>query len=214
MSKEKTQDNWIYKYPSMDIGHIKKDNIRFILGEVFNIDIKKSLICIGINPSTATPNNLDQTLMRVSKYAKEYSKIPYGAWYMINIYPQRATNPDDMHTDDDCDKCRQYLHERNIKEIKELLNEIEEADVWCAWGDIIQNPRRRFLSQMLVGDEKKSIDAIIDLCKDSKYELKNMGKTKIKCHPRHPRLKRKKDQLRDFDDIEVYKEKIRSYLTK
>lgn len=47
----------------------------------------------------ALPNFLDPTLKRVQKYAKE-SEEKYGAWYMLNVYPQRATNPQDIDKDE------------------------------------------------------------------------------------------------------------------
>lgn len=50
--------NWIYK-------HTKDNTSRFVLGEIG----AKNLICIGINPSTATPESLDNTLKKVQKFA-------------------------------------------------------------------------------------------------------------------------------------------------
>ena len=51
------------------------------------------LICIGINPSTAEPDNLDNTLKSVSRIAGGNG---FDSWIMFNVYAQRATRPDDM----------------------------------------------------------------------------------------------------------------------
>ena len=54
---------------------------------------KKPLICIGINPSTAAPDALDNTLKSVSRIAGGNG---YDSWIMFNVYAQRATRPEDM----------------------------------------------------------------------------------------------------------------------
>ena len=51
------------------------------------------LICIGINPSTAAPDNLDNTLKSVERIALYNG---FDSFLMFNVYAQRATNPDDM----------------------------------------------------------------------------------------------------------------------
>ena len=66
------------------------------------------------------PNFLDPTLRRVQDYAKRSGE--YGAWYMLNVYPQRATNPNNMDTDD---TYSMEIHLRNLAAIEELLSTIE-----------------------------------------------------------------------------------------
>ena len=51
------------------------------------------LICIGINPSTAAPDALDNTLKSVSRIAQANR---YDSFIMFNVYAQRATDPDQM----------------------------------------------------------------------------------------------------------------------
>jgi len=132
MAKRVTKGNWVYEYESVPKYRYRYDyeltDVRYILGEMFNTEIKKTLICIGINPSTAMPDNLDQTLIRVQKYAKQSGE--YGAWYMLNVYPQRATNPQEMHKDMTFDKD---IHAQNIKSVIALLDTLSDVDVWCAW---------------------------------------------------------------------------------
>ena len=48
------------------------------------------LICIGINPSTAQPGDLDNTLKSVERIALGNG---YDSFTMFNVYPQRATDP-------------------------------------------------------------------------------------------------------------------------
>ena len=60
------------------------------------------LICIGINPSTAKPDDLDNTLKSVERTARFNG---YDSFIMFNVYAQRATNPNDM---DSCNN--EFLH--------------------------------------------------------------------------------------------------------
>ena len=49
---------------------------------------RNPLICIGINPSTAEPDNLDNTLKSVERIAAGNG---YDSFLMFNVYAQRAT---------------------------------------------------------------------------------------------------------------------------
>ena len=51
---------------------------------------EKPLICIGVNPSTAEPDHLDNTLKSVERIALGNG---YDSFIMFNVYPQRATRP-------------------------------------------------------------------------------------------------------------------------
>ena len=62
---------------------------RYILGTKG----ENPLICIGINPSTAAPDDLDNTLKSVERIALNNG---FDSFIMFNVYAQRATNPDDM----------------------------------------------------------------------------------------------------------------------
>ena len=65
------------------------------------------LICIGVNPSTAAPEDLDNTLKSVSRIAAGNG---FDSWVMFNVYAQRATRPDDM------DRQRnEALHRENMR---------------------------------------------------------------------------------------------------
>ena len=62
---------------------------RYVLGRVG----RHPLVCIGINPSTAQPGALDPTLKSVERLANAND---FDSWIMFNVYPQRATDPNDM----------------------------------------------------------------------------------------------------------------------
>ena len=94
------------------------------------------MICIGVNPSTAEPDCLDRTLESVQRISL---KNGYDSWIMINIYPQRSTNPNKMHTTFDID-----IHNDNVSYIKELFQKFPNADIWAAWGTLIE--KREYLN--------------------------------------------------------------------
>ena len=56
---------------------------RYILGTKG----QNPLICIGINPSTAAPDDLDNTLKSVARIAAGNG---FDSWTMFNVYAQRA----------------------------------------------------------------------------------------------------------------------------
>ena len=110
--------SWIYNTsPS--------NSSRFTLGNCGH----SPLLCIGVNPSTAVPENLDPTLKSVARIADNNS---YDGWIMINLYPQRSTNPDGLHPQID-----DALHQKNLDIIKTVLNTYEISDIWAAWGTLI-----------------------------------------------------------------------------
>lgn len=127
MRQRITKDGWTYIYEDTPKCEYELTAVRYVLGKQIDESKRKALICIGINPSTAIPTALDPTLARVQKYAKGSGE--YNAWYMINVYPQRATDFNDLDMDENYKK---ELHLQNIKEIKVLLEKVKCADVWCA----------------------------------------------------------------------------------
>ena len=75
-------NKWIYE-------NDQNNSIRYILGTKG----VKPLLCFGINPSIAKSDELDNTLKSVERLANYNS---FDSWIMMNIYPQRATKPDEM----------------------------------------------------------------------------------------------------------------------
>ena len=66
--------------------YLGDDTERFILGE----SGANPIICFGINPSTANDIKYDPTILKIRKIASENN---CDGWIMLNLYPQRATNP-------------------------------------------------------------------------------------------------------------------------
>ena len=64
----------------------------------------------GINPSTATDKKPDPTISRINTYLNRYG---FDSFKMMNIYPLRSTEPDQLPMQIDMD-----IHRRNMKEIE------------------------------------------------------------------------------------------------
>ena len=91
---------------------------------------KNPLICIGINPSTARPDALDNTLKSVERIALGNG---FDSFIMFNVYAQRATDPDSMEK-----ICNPLLHRENLEAFRYVLSISEKPAVWAAWGAIIE----------------------------------------------------------------------------
>ena len=148
---------------------------------------KKPLICIGINPSTAEPDNLDNTLKSVERIAAGNG---YDSFIMFNVYAQRATDPDHMEKD-----LNVRLHEENMKAFEYVLSVSEgEPAVWAAWGTIIE--KRRYLPDCVLD--------MIELGKSYGAKWYTAGaRSKKSGHPHHP-LYLRKDSVLDPFDAEKY----------
>lgn len=148
---------------------------------------KKPLICIGINPSTARPDDLDNTLKSVERIALGNG---FDSFIMFNVYAQRATSPKDMENE-----CNYELHNENMKAFEYILSLSEsEPAVWAAWGTIINE--RDYLAP-----------CVMDMIRlGEKYGAKwyTAGKrSKNGGHPHHP-LYLKKDSVLDEFQAEDY----------
>lgn len=92
---------------------------------------KNPLICIGINPSTAVPGDLDNTLKSVERIAAGNG---FDSFTMCNVYAQRATDPDAMDA-----VCNEALHRENMAAFRYVLEGCADTPtVWAAWGTIIE----------------------------------------------------------------------------
>jgi len=102
---------------------------------------------------------------------------------MLNIYPQRATNPNDLDKEINIE-----YHKKNIKLIDYVFKEID-CDVWCAWWTLIE--KRKYLKECLCD--------IYDLSKWKKINWYNLWKITKNGHPHHPLYLKKWLQLEMFD---------------
>ena len=85
---------------------------------------KNPLICIGINPSTAQPGDLDNTLKSVERIALGNG---FDSFIMFNVYAQRATDPDAMEQ-----QCNMALHRENLEAFRYVLSISDSPAVWAA----------------------------------------------------------------------------------
>lgn len=146
---------------------------------------KKPLICIGINPSTAEPGNLDNTLKSVQRIAHGNG---FDSFIMFNVYAQRATRPDDMER-----QCNLHLHRENMEAFRYVLSLSEKSAVWAAWGAIIE--KRNYLSAC--------VRDMVAVGQEFGAQWYHAGVVSKKGHPHHPLYLRKDEPLKPFD-IEGY----------
>ena len=157
---------------------------RYILGTKG----QRPLICVGINPSTAAPDDLDNTLKSVERIALGNG---YDSFLMFNVYAQRATRPDDMEME-----CNPVLHQENMAAFRYLLslNPLGAPAVWAAWGAIIE--KRGYLTDCL--------REMMDISRACGARWCTAGaRSKKKGHPHHPLYLRKDAPLEPFD-VEAY----------
>ncbi len=169
--------SWVYE-------NTDDNSSRFTLGTVG----QRPLVCIGLNPSTAVPNQLDATLTRVQAVA---TLNGYDSFLMLNVYPMRSTDPSGLPITPD-----PTVVESNARAISAALTGTE-PDVWAAWGALIA--KRRFL-----------VPTLIDMLKlpeltDAKWL--SHGTISKDGHPHHPLYVKDSDPLESFD-IDSYREKL------
>ena len=146
---------------------------------------RKPLICIGINPSTAKPDDLDNTLKSVERIAHGNG---FDSFLMFNVYAQRATDPDSMEK-----SCNLLLHKENMKAFEHILSISEQPSVWAAWGTIIE--KREYLGACLRD--------MVQLGKQFGARWYCAGAVSKKGHPHHPLYLRKDEKLKPFD-VDAY----------
>ena len=146
---------------------------------------QKPLICIGINPSTAQPDDLDNTLKSVQRIALGNG---YDSFLMFNVYAQRATDPDAMEK-----VCNPLLHRENMEAFRYVLSLSDSPAIWAAWGAVIE--KRGYL--------KDCLRDMLDIGRKYGAQWYCAGAITKKGHPHHPLYLRKDEQLRPFD-VEHY----------
>ena len=154
-------ENFIKEKKSGEVLYLGDDTVRFILGEVG----ENPIICFGINPSTANDIKYDPTILKIRKIASENN---CDSWVMLNLYPQRATNPNDMHKKADND-----LKIKNYKVIRSVFNTYPNALTLASWGNAIE--KRKYL--------KDCLKEILAIDPDRKWVCR--GKLTVRGNPRH-----------------------------
>ena len=167
-------ERWLYVPPYYD-------EYRYLLGTRGS----DPLICVGINPSTAAPDHLDNTLKSVERIALANG---YDSFLMFNVYAQRATDPNDME--------RLYnpaLHAENLAAFDYALSLAPRPAVWAAWGNIVEKRGYLFscLRDMAEAGQRRGARWF------------SAGPPLKSGHPHHPLYLRKDTQLQPFD-MEAY----------
>ena len=147
-----TPDGWLY---------IGDNNVRYALGEPGNYN----LLVIGLNPSTATPDNPDPTIKRIRKIV---AKENLNGWIMINQYAIRTPKPDELPFTKD-----EEIAKKNIEVIKWIAQNYTIGRVYAAWGVNIE--KRGYL----VDECQRIVDSI------HTEQWFTRGTTK-NGHPKHP----------------------------
>ena len=154
-------ENFIKEKKKGEVLYLGDDTERFILGE----SGANPIICFGINPSTANDIKYDPTILKIRKIASENN---CDSWVMLNLYPQRATNPNDMHKKADND-----LKIKNYEVIRSVFNIYPNALTLASWGNAIE--KRKYL--------KDCLKEILAIAPDRKWVCR--GKLTVKGNPRH-----------------------------
>ena len=142
------------------------------------------LICIGVNPSTAEPGKLDNTLKSVERIAVSNG---YDSFIMFNVYAQRATRPDDMDRELD-----PRLHRANMDAFRWVLSQVGPGvapAVWAAWGAVIE--KRPYLPGC--------VRDMVQIGEAYGARWLRAGKCSKRGHPHHPLYLRKDEKTVDFD---------------
>ena len=150
---------------------------------------KNPLICIGINPSTAQPDDLDNTLKSVERIALGNG---FDSFIMFNVYAQRATDPDAMEQ-----QCNWQLHKENMEAFRYVLSISQNPSVWAAWGTIIE--KRAYLPDC--------VKDMVSIGQRFNTRWYCAGAVSKKGHPHHPLYLRKDEEIKPFD-VETYLSKL------
>ena len=142
---------------------------------------ERPLICVGVNPSTAAPGDLDPTLKSVERVSLYNG---FDSFIMFNVYAQRATRPQDMEKAPNL--C---LHRENMAAFAYALSLSPSPAVWAAWGTVIE--QRDYLPRCVLD--------MVDIGERYGARWFTAGARSKKGHPHHPLYLRKDSILTPFD---------------
>lgn len=141
------------------------DRVRYLLGR----QGKKTLLVIGLNPSSADEKKLDPTTRIIEKIAHNHN---YDGWYLINLYPLRCAKPSNLPK-----RRMTDIFSNNLLFIEEFLtnNNHLVGSVCLGWGNHIDN--HPYL--------QKAREAIFDILIQYNLKWYCLGLTQIG-NPIHP----------------------------
>ncbi len=175
-TRGKLQSTSVLTYNHAVLYITSSDNkARFALGELG----ARNLVVFGVNPSTATDQVFDQTIRRIERYSQAHG---FQGWLMLNLYPQRATDPKGLHAEVDLN-----LHTQNMTHITEALALAQDFTLCAAWGQIIRE--RDYLARCL-----ESINASL-----GEHDWHSIGAPTKAGHPRHPLYARNEWPIQRFE---------------
>jgi hypothetical protein len=151
------------------------NRFRFYLGEPGT----KTLLFIGVNPSTADITTDDQTIRKIKGFSSNYG---FDGWGIINLAPQRATDPDNMDVLENKEATRV-----NLEEIQHYTAQYGVSNVVFSWGNLIE--KRDYLATM----PAKFLQVL------GNPKVYSLGELTQKGHPRHPLMVGYATQLYAFD---------------
>lgn len=166
--------NWMYV-------NDRDNQVRYVLGT----QGANPLVGIGVNPSTASPNDLDNTLKSLERIAHANG---FDSWIMLNLYPVRATNPDDLPKPMD-----QELHQINLRNINQVLSQVNQPVIWPCWGTLIL--KRPYLL--------RCFQDIFQSTQNHSCRWVSFGAISKDGHPHHPLYLATNSPMEDFD-VENY----------
>ena len=148
---------------------------------------RRPLICIGVNPSTAVPGRLDNTLKSTERIALHGG---FDSFIMFNVYAQRATDPNDLERE-----LNPTLHRENMRAFEWLLSRLpENPSLWAAWGTVIE--KRPWLPACVL-----DMVAVGERFGASWFTA---GPRSRAGHPHHPLYLRRDAPLEPFSDLKSY----------
>lgn len=149
---------------------------RYVLGKYNN----NPLVFFGVNPSTATINENDNTISIIEKIAQKFG---YDGYIMLNLCPVRATKISD-------DFWKLYSEKEMLRNLEYIKSVVKNGqNIVAAWGCHITD-RSCFL---------RSLTEINKIVNGANAKWVCLSKTKSG-HPHHPtRIAYSKMDLMPFD---------------
>jgi len=141
----------------------ESDQWRYLLGRAG----RRTLVTVGLNPSTATQERSDPTVARVDEVAKRNG---FDGFLMTNLYPVRATDYRTLPV-----KVNRVAFERNLDAIEEAVAQHERLTIWAAWGSPVVHH----------GYFLKARDALFERLKPYQPDWRRFGELTAGGHPRH-----------------------------
>ncbi len=178
----------MFSYPQND------KTKRLIIGKGGN----NNILVIGLNPSTADTIKHDPTTRNIEKIAKQNG---YDGWFLVNLYPKRATNPKELIIEQENNSISE-----NAEFISAFLyfNKYKIKDIWLAWGDNIEKNNSELL--------KKSAYYIYKRLEkfDLKYLTIGLTNKKNPMHP-SPQVTNTNPKFKNKENIELFDFNFSSY---